>query len=523
VNAVPLHLLLVDDNEVNLGLLGRRLERKGCTVKTALDGPSALRAIADEHFDAVILDLRMPGMTGLEVLQEIRKTRSQIDLPVIMATAQTDPDDVVATLDAGANDYVTKPIDVEVLHARVRAQVRSRAAARTVRGDAARTRLSAGAAAPVVASTAETSTAGGVDPHSIGIGTTIDDRYRLDELLGTGGFGSVYRARHLKLDADVAVKMLHPHLLGATNVKRRFEQEAISTCRVRHPHAVQVLDAGTSQSGLPYLVMELLTGPTLADELEWVDRFSLRRAAEILVPVCDVLAEAHRVGIVHRDVKPANVVLADSPGGQIVKVLDFGIATFVDRERRTGLTGDGSIGTPLYMSPEALLGRGISPATDVFSVGVTAYVMLAGEPPHGVTADNVVEQAMRQVQEAPTDLARHRPDLPVEVIRVVMAALAREPTHRPTVAELREVIATWADRFEEPVWPLPRATPPSRSQGEADPTVPISGVLGSIPVREQSGVEPRTDREAQDVTIPPATDMPDSPIPITHDERKRRG
>jgi serine/threonine protein kinase len=330
----------------------------------------------------------------------------------------------------------------------------------------------------------------------IGPGVVVDGRFRLDALLGSGGFGSVYRARHLRLDADVAIKIVHPHLVGSGSVLRRFELEAISTCRVRHPHAVQVLDAGTAQGGLPYLVMELLTGPTLAEELEGLERLSLRRAAEILLPICHVLEEAHRVGIVHRDVKPANVVLADGPQGELVKVLDFGIATFVDRDRRAGLTGEGTIGTPIYMSPEALLGRAITPATDVYSVGVTAYVMLGGDPPHGPPAESPYEQAIRQVHQLPTSLAQLRPDLPAEVVQIVMATLAREPEHRPTLVELREVLAHWAERFEEPVWPLSRADaaamagPPSAD----DTTVNFVGVAPSRDAaapRDRSGVEAR--------------------------------
>ena len=436
-----LRLLLVDDNETNLDLLSRRLERKGCVTVSVTDGKAALEKLGLEKprlhhgspaqgsphhdgqggFDAVVLDLRMPGMTGLEVLAEIRRKRTQVELPVIMATAQTDPDDQVAALEAGANDYVTKPIDVNVLFARIRAQVRSRAVA----APQPPTRRSSAMSLAAV---------------SLGLGTVIHGRYRLEEMLGSGGFGAVFRARHEKLDSDVAIKILHPHLASTAAVRKRFEQEAISACRVKHHHAVQVLDAASSELGIPYIVMELLSGPTLSEELVTVTRFSLGRATEILVPVCEVLEEAHRVGIVHRDVKPANIMLSHSPRGEVVKVLDFGIATFVNREQQLGLTGEGTVGTPLFMSPEALLGRATSPASDVFSTGVTAYVMLAGEAPHGPPAESPFEQAIRQVHHAPVPLASVRPDLPPEVSRVIMATLSRDPDHRPPMAELLSLI-----------------------------------------------------------------------------------
>ncbi len=440
-------LLVVDDNEVNLDVLGRRLERKGCLVTTALDGPTALELLEQQPFDAVVLDLQMPGMSGLEVLEAIREKRSQLAMPVIMATAQTDPEMMVSALEAGANDYVTKPIDVDVLYARLRAQLRGSEVARRERASD-----TSPGAAPAAAGVAQ-------------IGSVLAGKYRLEEVLGTGGFGSVYRARHLVLDADVAVKVLHPHLARASGVVRRFAQEGVSACRVKHPNAVAVLDAGSDGEGIPFLVMELLTGPTLSDELERESLLTFGRTVDIITPVCEVLEEAHRVGIVHRDVKPANIMLSQGARGEVVKVLDFGISKFIDREKQLGLTGDGIAGTPLYMSPEALLGRPTEAPADVFSVGVTLFVMLGGEPPYGPPAKSPFEQAIRQVNTSPTSLAALRPDLPAEVVQVVMATLARDPDHRPFLDELRESLALMASMFSEPVWPPVR---PSRGHALAE-------------------------------------------------------
>ena len=162
-------LLVVDDNEVNLDVLGRRLERKGCLVTTALDGPTALELLEQQPFDAVVLDLQMPGMSGLEVLEAIREKRSQLAMPVIMATAQTDPEMMVSALEAGANDYVTKPIDVDVLYARLRAQLRGSEVARRERASD-----TSPGAAPAAAGVAQ-------------IGSVLAGKYRLEEGLGTGG------------------------------------------------------------------------------------------------------------------------------------------------------------------------------------------------------------------------------------------------------------------------------------------------------------------------------------------------
>ncbi|MBX3274129.1 MAG: protein kinase [Sandaracinaceae bacterium] len=417
-------VLIVDDLEDNLDLLARRLERKGYAVSVASSGPDALALVDARPLELVILDVMMPGMSGLEVLERIRETRGPQELPVIMATAKGDSSDVVEALDKGANDYVVKPIDLDVLIARMRAALRA-----------------------VVRAPAPPET-------EIVAGHQLDGKYALGERLGVGGFGTVYRATHVALRNPVAVKILHEHLLGSQQAIRRFAQEGVSACRVRHPNAVAILDAGTTWDGLPYLVMELLSGPTLQQELERERVLRLARAAEIASPLCAALDAAHREGIVHRDVKPANVMLArDATGVEVVKVLDFGIAKLLEPSPDAPATVDEIAGTPQYMAPERLLGERSDGRSDIYSVGVTLYTMLTGALPFTYQSDNVLVQALQQLRSTPRPLGVLRPDLPDDLVAAVMAALDREPQQRPSLLTLAGVVAEHAQTFEEPVWP----------------------------------------------------------------------
>jgi serine/threonine protein kinase/CheY-like chemotaxis protein len=421
-------ILVVDDNEMNTDLLKRRLERRGFLVVTAPSGRDAMRVLDREAFDMVLLDVMMPEMNGIEVLEAIRATKSQMMLPVIMATAKSDNVDIVEALDKGANDYVTKPIDLDILLARMRVHLRH----------------------------SERPTRSSVPPREMGAGTLIDQKYRLAAILGQGGFGTVYRATHVQLDKEVAVKILHPDYLGSPEVVQRFKQEGVSACRVRHPNAVSVLDAGTTGSGVPYLVMEVLEGRSLADELSEKGAMRLGRCVELIGPVCNALREAHNAGIVHRDIKPANIMLSRGASGEeLVKVLDFGIAKFIDSQPTSSNTSNLAAGTPRYMAPERLLGEPSDAKADVYSVAVTVFEMLSGTLPFPRLEGSALQQAVKQLQAVPTVLLTLRPDLPHDLVRVVMSALARDRNDRPELSQLQQTLEDWASRWTEPAWPVP--------------------------------------------------------------------
>jgi serine/threonine protein kinase/CheY-like chemotaxis protein len=421
-------LLVVDDNELNRDMLRRRLEKKEYRVLTAGDGASALDLIAAEPIDLVLLDIEMPGLSGLDVLREVRKTRTSLQLPILMATARSESEDVVQALEAGANDYVIKPLDFPVVLARVKAHLRLR---------------------PVSAPDAGASPGAGALPNAeTGPGTLLAGKYRLGPLIGSGAFGSVYRARHVDLAHDVAVKVVLTAAGSNPGALARFQREGIAACRVKHPNAVAVTDFGVTGGGAAFLVMELLEGHSLHDEMERVGRFAAPRCAEILTPLCAALAEAHAAGIVHRDIKPANVFLQRGPQGETVKVLDFGIAKMADEDARAGnLTVDGGIlGTPAYMAPERFRGEVLDGAADVYSVGVMLYQMLAGRLPFSVRDCDLMAIAMMHIHNQPPSLRAADPEIAPEIDRIVLSMLRKDPRQRPAIASLAPSFARAAGR-----------------------------------------------------------------------------
>jgi DNA-binding response OmpR family regulator len=409
-------LLVVDDDEMSRDHLSRRLERRGFRVLRAASGPAALELVEQEAVDLLLLDVMMPGLSGLDVLRTLRARHSPLELPVIMATARSGSDDVVEALEAGANDYVTKPIDFAVVVARIQAQLRARAASPP-----------APAAAPA-------------PEAEIGPGTVLDERYRLEERIGSGGYGAVYRATHLELLQPVAVKVMQPRSPAPQAALLRFRQEGISACRVKHPNAVTVMDFSITPQGEAFLVMELLEGHGLDEELVARGRLPLARCVEIALPVCRALAAAHAAGIVHRDIKPSNVFLHLGPSGEIVKLLDFGIAKLSgEAELERPLTVEGIVlGTPAFISPERVRGTAYDGRSDVYGVGAMLYRMLSGQLPFAETGGDAHAMLSAKLVSDPRPLRELDPALPVAAEAVVMRALRRDPAQRPAAAALAQ-------------------------------------------------------------------------------------
>ncbi|MBI4749541.1 MAG: serine/threonine protein kinase [Acidobacteria bacterium] len=274
-------------------------------------------------------------------------------------------------------------------------------------------------------------------------GTVLDGKYRLEAPIGLGGFGVVYRAIHLGLGRAVAVKILHANVSNATAEElERFRLEGVSTCRIDHPNAISILDFGITADGFAYLVMELLDGRLLVDELREKLKLSLQRATEIIVPVCDVLAEAHSAGIVHRDIKPDNIYLHQTKRGEVVKVLDFGIAKLSGSAANVSgrsLTGAGIVmGTPEYMAPERVRNKAYDGRSDVYSLGIMMYQMLSGRLPFESQDGDLVAVMWMQANDPPPSLRQYVPEIPVEIESLIFRALSKQAVLRPTAEEFAD-------------------------------------------------------------------------------------
>lgn len=272
-------------------------------------------------------------------------------------------------------------------------------------------------------------------------GTVLDGKYRLDEKIGSGGYGAVYKATHLTIMRNVAVKVFRP-TAGNDSAEdlARFQLEAVSAGRINHPNVIQILDSGISTDGIAYLVMELLVGHSLSHELAEERVLSPARCAQIILPVCDVLFKAHSMGIIHRDIKPDNIFLHQTPEGEVVKVLDFGIAKLIDENlslNLKNLTGHGGLmGTPVYMAPERFQLKPYDGKIDVYSVGVMLYEMLCGQPPFDTLDGNYYSLMTQHLTEAPTPLRQLNRNIPEKLETIVLKALEKNAFLRCSAREL---------------------------------------------------------------------------------------
>src|SRR6266545_242992 len=301
------------------------------------------------------------------------------------------------------------------------------------------------------------------DPSSI-VNTVLDGQYHIESLLGKGGMGAVYRARHILLGDRVAIKVLPPEMRSNTEWLRRFQREGQAARRFRHPNAVTVYDLRTSGEGTIYLVMEYVEGNTLDAELRKHGKFSPANAVAVLDPIMSVLNAAHAMGVVHRDLKPENIMIGKpATGGEpVVKLLDLGIAKLrevagAEKTGSTNLTIAGQmLGTPYYMSPEQwgeLPDDGnseIDGRADIYSLGVVFYELITGQRPFsGVT---LAELRRQHVSVIPKPLYELDANVPEDFSKAIARSIAKDRSERQATAnELKdELVAALATQGMAP-------------------------------------------------------------------------
>ncbi len=318
--------------------------------------------------------------------------------------------------------------------------------------------------------------------------TTIAGKYRLDRVLGEGGMGVVYAGHHIKLDLPVAVKFLHPQYSRSPDVVERFLREARATSRLVHPNVVQVRDVDIAEDdGSVYMVLELLSGRSLADHIEREQVLSVDETLSIILPATDALVAAHGLGIVHRDIKPDNVFLSTGLDGKVVpKVLDFGIAKLAGGGSSPSATATGAVmGTALYMAPEQAMGRTreVGPVSDVWSAAVMTYECLTGGYPFDIELTpemNAMAVMMSSITAPIVPLANKRPELSA-LSAVLARALEREPSKRtPTMQQFGDELRAAASGVTPEIKQtrvLSRPPPP-----RGDTTGPLQAPASSDPV-----------------------------------------
>ena len=423
----PIEIVLADDHAMVRSGLRRVLEseRDLRVVAEAGDVPTTIEETRRHRPDLVMLDLNMRGVLTLPAIGQVLEASP--NTAVVILTMESDPVFARRALSEGARGYVLK----EAAEAELVESVRSVASGRTYLDPALGARLASAPAAPAgtVAGLAQG------DPE-LAVGTTFAG-HRIDAFLGRGGMGLVFRATDWALDRSVALKVIAPEVARDAAFRSRFERECRLAAAIEHRHAVEVFHAG-EEAGLLYLTMRYIDGTDLDRLLEKEERLAPPRTVSILTQIGGALDEAHRIGLVHRDVKPGNILLTSRADGEQAFLTDFGVTKRVAETSKTR-TAVG-LGTVDYIAPEQIQGGVVDARTDVYSLGCVLFECLTGEVPFYRETD--IKTLWAHVNEAPPDPLVVNPALPPGFKRVLGRALAKRPDDRqPSTGDLARAAA----------------------------------------------------------------------------------
>ena len=279
-------------------------------------------------------------------------------------------------------------------------------------------------------------------------GDILAGKYKVEKILGMGGMGVVVAAEHIALSQKVALKFVLPGALSDTQSVERFLREARAAVRLKSEHVAKVLDVGTLENGAPYMVMEYLEGADLGSVLSERGPLPIEAACDYVVQACEAVAEAHSLGIIHRDIKPQNLFLTQRVGGgPMIKVLDFGVSKVTGPSSKNLTQTTAVMGSPLYMSPEQMRSsRNVDPRSDVWAMGVVLYEMITGHVPFD--AESMPELCLKVVSDPPRPMEDFRPNVPAALNAIVLRCLEKNPDKR--YADMSEV-ATALESFIPPM------------------------------------------------------------------------
>jgi len=550
-----MRILAADDDRITRKLLAVNLERWGYEVVMASDGLEAWEVLqAEDAPEIVLLDWVMPGMDGIEVCRALRKQGDRPYRYVILLAPKTQKNDVLAAFEAGADDHLAKPVNLRELEERLTT---------AVRGLEARKKHGVMPTRPGDVDFEPANDITKVEPESPTqstlAGKVVGGKYRVLQPIASGGMGSVWEGTHLTLGTRVAIKFIRPEYAKDDDSMARFETEARVMARLQSRYAVHVYDYGFTPGGLPYLVMEYLEGRSLTAVIEQGGPLPLTEVVHVMSQSAHALEKAHRLGIIHRDVKPENIMLvpdADAAEGDtahIVKLVDFGVAkVLLEKDNPVEVSPESTpgslrrptargvlLGTPAFMSPEQLLASGVADKhADLWGLAVCAFVAATGKLPYNATTlGDLVKQVCLNAPPVPSAL---NPGLPASFDAWFARACASNPADRfqsgyEFAKELQTACGLGrASMFSHYPTPLPGAeimTPPMGLPAVRNVSNPNFGRGGDLQnLRAQRPIfspsPPRAPRDsgeqppgATEPDLRPAHAAPPKPAPTTPSAR----
>ncbi|RPH58329.1 MAG: response regulator [Acidobacteria bacterium] len=448
-------ILLVDDDPTNLDVLRQTLAGPNYRLFVARTGEDALKVERKTRPLMVLLDVVMPGIDGYETCRRLKEDPDTRDAAVIFLSALDDAKDKVRGFEAGAVDFITKPFEGDEVIARVNTHLTIQ---RLLRRQTETRSLSAPDNRRDDAPTEHRAVERRTSPGAVfRTGDVVAFRFRIVRYLAKGGMGELYEAEDLELRERVALKTILSTIADNERSILQFKREVHLARQVTHPNVCRIYDvfrhrpaaaasADEQTDEVVFLAMELLHGETLADKLRRDGRFSTLEILPIVRQMAAGLSAAHRVGVVHRDFKSHNVMLVKAPTPEQelrVVVTDFGLARRSAHNESTGVTfslsdADEISGTPAYMAPEQVEGGPVTPATDVYALGVVLYELVTGVCPF--VAETPFRTAIKRLQEPPPPPRVHVPDVDRRLEATILRCLARDPMDR--FASVNEAVAS---------------------------------------------------------------------------------